>query len=48
MTALEAEELAAVIAALNAYAEDDTPPAAPPMPAWRSAMRRESVTLFDE
>lgn len=41
---MSADELAAVIAALNAYAEQ-APEPAPPVSKWKLESRREAVTL---
>jgi hypothetical protein len=47
MSAISGEELAAVAAALNVMMQPEEP--APERPsAWKLAMRRESVTPFDE
>ena len=45
---ISSEELAAVIAALNAIAEPEETAQESAMPAWRRAMRLESVDPFDE
>jgi hypothetical protein len=47
MTQMSPEELAAVIAALNAVWAPE-PVAPPAMAPWRRAMRSESVVPFDE
>jgi hypothetical protein len=48
MTAISEEELAAVVVALNAVAHTEQSKAENAMPAWRRAMRAESVMPFDE